>query len=555
MDEIKSFQIRELRNIDQWAEQIAYWRTHLDVFIEEYFKIKLKDVQKIQARAFGNCDTLQFVQSRGFGKTWITAVCCQAMGVLYPDTPIVVASGTAGQANQVLKKIDGYFIKNENILREIECDGHAPVQITLNGGLCTLKNGSTIESMPTSRMRGARAKIVVIDEAPEVKKEDQDAVIRPLRNYTRPSCIQIGIKDYSSKMVSITSACLKSSYFYSIFVDTLREMARGDQTVFACALDYHAAIRAGISPAEFFEKERKNMPETKFQMEYGSIFVGAEMGSLFPYDLTEPCRVLRDVEVAMPMKSNSEYVMGVDLATSGAKSADNAVITILKLVELESGEYIKKLVFIRSYHGKRQDYLATEVRKLYVKFPNIIKIVFDHRGLGDAFPQFMSQPWIDSDTKKEYPPLVCDNEKSTIHGAIPLLRPCVADSTVNQQIVTTLTISLERGSLELPIASRLIIGNTIRFDNDDDNGSHKQSQQEKAIFIETDALQIEMGNVVSKSTPSGSVIYDVAKTTQHKDRYSSIGMAIRYISELEEARKKRIGQQRNNACIGLVIKM
>ena len=141
MAQIKSSQIRDVRNYDQWAEQIAYWRTHLDVFIEEYFEIKLKDVQKVQARAFGNCETQYFVQSRGFGKTWITAVCCLAMGVLYPNSPIVVASGTAGQANLVLKKIDGYFIQNKNILREIECDKHAPVQLGPNGGTCTLKNG------------------------------------------------------------------------------------------------------------------------------------------------------------------------------------------------------------------------------------------------------------------------------------------------------------------------------------------------------------------------------------------------------------------------------
>ena len=330
-------------------------------------------------------------------------------------------------------------------------------------------------------------------------------------------------------------------------------MAKGDHSVFACALDYHAAIRAGISPAEFFEKERKQMPDSKFQMEYGSIFVGAETSSLFPYDQTERCRVQKDVETAMPIKSNSEYVMGVDLATSGAKSADNAVITIIKLIELENGEYLKKLVYIRSYHGKRLDFLATEVRKLQVKFPNIIKIVFDHRGLGDAFPQFMSQPWIDPETKKEYPPLVLDSEKSMIHGSIPLLRACVADNTVNQQIVTNLTIALERGSIELPIASRFIVGNVLR--RDEEESSQKLSTYEKAIFVETDALQIEMGNVVSKATPSGSVVYDVAKSTQHKDRYSSLGMAVRYISELEDCRKKKINQRRDNACIGIVIKM
>jgi len=40
------------------------------VFIEDAFEIKLKDVQKVEARAFGNCSTLFLVQSRGFGKTW-----------------------------------------------------------------------------------------------------------------------------------------------------------------------------------------------------------------------------------------------------------------------------------------------------------------------------------------------------------------------------------------------------------------------------------------------------------------------------------------------------
>lgn len=69
-------QIKTLQNEDAWAKQIRYWRTHLDVFIESYFQIKLKDVQKVEARAFGNCEDLTFVQSRGFGKTWVTALCC-----------------------------------------------------------------------------------------------------------------------------------------------------------------------------------------------------------------------------------------------------------------------------------------------------------------------------------------------------------------------------------------------------------------------------------------------------------------------------------------------
>lgn len=78
--------------------------------------------------------------------------------------------------------------------------------------------------------------------------------------------------------------------------------------------------------------------------------------------------------------------------------------------------------------------------------------------------------------------------------------------------------------------------------------------QEKAIFIEADALQIEMGNIVGKEMQSGAVVYDVAKSTQHKDRYSALAMAIRYVSELEDERKKRLAQKYKGVCIGIVTK-
>lgn len=470
-------------------------------------------------------------------------MCCLAMGVLYPGSSIAVISGTAEQAVLVPKKIDEYFAMIPDILREIDVQGRRPVSpLTRNKGLVKLKNGSRIESYSLGTFRGNRAKIIVIDEAPEVKRSDLQEIAKPVRNTTRSHCIQRGIKDYASKIISITSACLKSNYFYDAFVHTLEEMARGNELCFACALDYKSAARIGITPIEFFEKEKRTMPDVSFAMEYGSIFIGAENGSVFPFELTDRCRKLTDIEMAMPSKSTSQYVMGVDLATSSAKYADNAVVTVVKLIEMEDGGYLKKLVFIRSFHGKRLDALAIEVRKLLIKFPNVIKIVFDYRGLGDAFPQFLSQPWIDPDTNKEYPPLVLDDDKSNIHNAIPILRPVVANMMINQQIISALTVALEREMLELPINSRHILGNKIvteASDEDDDEESEKETTKkltvaEKAIFVETDALQIEMGNIIAKETSSGSVVYDVAKTTQHKDRYSSLGMAIRFIASLEE---------------------
>ena len=78
--------------------------------------------------------------------------------------------------------------------------------------------------------------------------------------------------------------------------------------------------------------------------------------------------------------------------------------------------------------------------------------------------------------------------------------------------------------------------------------------QEKAIFVETDALQVEMGNIVGRETASHSIIYDVAKSTQHKDRYSALGMALHYVSEVEEVRKRKFIQSSSGAVIGIVTK-
>lgn len=100
---------------------------------------------------------------------------------------------------------------------------------------------------------------------------------------------------------------------------------------------------------------------------------------------------------------------------------------------MENGAYLKKLVYLRSYHGKRLDALANEIRVTYARFPNVTKVVFDHRGLGDALPEFLAQPWIDPEGGKEYPPWVLDEARSVIHNALPILRSVKANAQVNQQ--------------------------------------------------------------------------------------------------------------------------
>lgn len=529
-------------------EQIIFWRDHLDIAIEDMFPpITLTRDQHVIARAFGKGDDMKIVQSRGSGKTWLIALCAFTMCVLYPGTIVGVCSGTAMQATLVLQKLKLLADQNANIAREISAStAKSLVQLSKDKGKCTLKNGSFIESFSIDSMRGIRLKIAIIDESPEVDQESQDAIVSPTKNYRREISFNYGFQDYASKTVNITSACEKSNSFYEDFLRVCREMAKGTPGAFACALDYNAAVANGITSMEFFMREKERMPDLIFQMEYGSKFVGANSNSALPFDLTTPCRTLEQIEMEQPKNSKSRYVICVDIATSQAKGSDNTILTVEKFTEKSDGSFAKKLVNIRSYNGKPLDFLAEEVRKYYhLRFPNTEKIIYDARGLGDSFDRFFDKEWIDPYSGKEYPPLVVDDMPLTNPDAQQVLHPFRAVNQLNQRIYTNLRVALEKRTIELPMGERIMRAKQQEIEDE----TKRLSPEEMAIFLEADALQFEMGNIVEKTSASGNKTYDVPRANQHKDRYSSLAMANDYISELEKESMRL--NKRGPVCIGI----
>ena len=538
-------------NFEAMEKQVIFWRDHLDIAIEDIFApIKLTRDQHVIARAFGLCSDVKIVQSRGSGKTWLVALCCAAMCVLYPGTICAVCSGTAMQATIVLQKLKMIADQNKNLANEISAsNARSLVQLAKDKGKCTFKNGSYIESFSIESMRGQRAKIIVLDETALIPQEEQDAVIAPVKNYRRDISKTYDFQDFASKTVCSTSACTKSNTFYDDFMRVLSNMSKGDEGSFACALDYNAAAANGITDMEFFLKEKEKMPDATFQMEYGSVFIGSNENSALPFDLTTTCRTLEKIEMEQPKNSKSKYVICLDIATSTAKGSDNSILTVVKYTECQDGSYARKLVNIRSYNGKPLDYLAEEVRMYYhVRFPNTEKIVYDARGLGDSFSRFFDKEWIDPSTGKEYPPLVVDDEPSINPDAKQVLHPFRAVNTLNQRIYTNLRVALEKKHIELPMQERIMRTRQQSIEDE----KQRLTREEMAIFLETDALQFEMGNIVEKTSASGNKTYDVPKTGQHKDRYSSLAMANDYISELEKENIKR--RRHGTPCIGIPMK-
>ena len=460
---------------------------------------------------------------------------------------VAIVSATAQQATIVLQKLKLLADQNPNIANELHSgNARALVQLSKDKGVARYKNGSKIESFSMDSARGQRAKIIIIDETRDVDYETMDAVVSPIRNYRRDISFNYDFKDYDSKMIRISSACEKALPFYDDFLRITKNMASGREGSFSCALDYHAAAANGVTPMSYFEEERMKLPEAIFQMEYGSMFIGSTSNSAFPYELTNSCRTLQKIELEQPKSSKSRYVMALDIATSEDKDADNSIATVLKFTERADGSFSRKLVYMRSFHGESLDVLAEFLRQLYHrKFPNTEKIIYDARGLGDSLDRFFDKEWVDVTMDKEYPPLVVDDNGPPSGASLPILHPFRAVQALNQRLYSNLRVALEKKSIELPIPSSMLRA----IESKSGEESKHYTMEEKAVFLEADALQFEMGNIVSKVSSSGNVLYDTPRHSLHKDRYSSLAMANDYVSELEKDNIKRF--KRGNVVVGL----
>lgn len=532
-------------------KQLWYFRTHLDMFIEYAFRpIKLTPDQHVMARMIGNGEDIKGVNHRGFGKTWLVALCVLALMVLYPGSAVLVISATAKQATLLVRKLQDLANINPNIANEFAVRGKSlELHARDSTSSCRVKNDSTAISSAIDSARGGRYKITVVDEALQVDPAKVEAIVEPTKNATRDFASYHGIKDYASKSITITSACEQGNPFYDKLVQNLAFFADNKHKAYAWALSYQTAVDWGLTPQEFFDKERERMPELLFQMEYESRFPGANKDAALPYDLVEQCRTLPHVEIKQPTNSKSRYVFSLDIATSSAKDSDNSIICVIKFTERADGSFAKKLVYMKSYNGKGLDYLANEIRKLYVLFPNVEKIVYDARGLGDSLDKFFSTDYVDETTGREFPPFVVDDQPNMNPIAIPILHPFRAVQSLNQRIYTNMRVSLEKRQVEIPVHSQVI----RRQQAEIENPAKRMKDNEMAVYLECDALQVEMGNIVARVGASGNVLYDVPRAHLHKDRYSSFAMGLDYICELEKDQMKRRNSQ--HKLIGFTIRL
>lgn len=77
-----------------FKEWTAFYRVNPHAFAKDYLGMNLHLYQVILLWAMNEYNFFMYLASRGQGKSFITAVYCVIRAILYPNSNIVLASGT-----------------------------------------------------------------------------------------------------------------------------------------------------------------------------------------------------------------------------------------------------------------------------------------------------------------------------------------------------------------------------------------------------------------------------------------------------------------------------
>ena len=401
-----------------WAE---YWRKNIEIFIEQYMGIKLFTFQKILIHMMHKSSFFCWIACRGLGKSFLTAVYCCAVAILYPGIKIVIASGQKNQADAVItEKIAELMHNSPALSAEIENRG---IRTYHNNVSCHFRNGSTIVSVASNQgARGMRANILLVDEFRMVDKLILDQVLKPFltNRRTPPFYAKKEYIDYPkepNKEIYLSSAWLKAHWSWDKFND-ITNMMLNDKPAMAFDISYECSLDHGLITQEKIDEDRIALGEFSFDMEYNAIFWGENENSFYKSAELNDCRVLTsayyplsddeyrapDIKKKrlkqMPRKDGEIRIIGVDFARMSSNKNDNSVFTLMRLLP-NGNSYTREVVYMEAFNGMKSEDQATRIKRLYTEFEGD-RIIIDGNGSGVALLDEMQKSSYDKMIDEHY---------------------------------------------------------------------------------------------------------------------------------------------------------
>lgn len=570
----KSHQPNPNKTKEGFKKWTAFYRDNPHRFAKEYLGVNLFLYQILLLWAMNKYSFFMYIAARGQGKSYIIAVYCVIRAILFPNSNIVLASGTKGQARLIItEKIFSLKNNSKNVEREIK-----EFKTSANECYVVFKNGSKIQaSTSNDNARGLRANILIIDEFRLVSKETLDKILRPFLNVNRtpPYLANPKYKHLSeeNKEIYISSAWYKNHYIWDMFKSYLNSMVAG-KDYFVAVLPWQLSVFHNLLSRKRVEQQRteEDFDQMSWDMEYEALFVGENENAYFKLDDVQKCRTLpkafypptnrefvenkdkRKKLSNMPKQAGELRIVSMDIALMGSSKAvknDTTAFTLIRLLP-DGAEYRRDVVYMESLQGGNAELQAIRLKQLYYDFEGDY-VAMDTNGNGISVFDSCTKILYDRDRDVEYEAWTVINdemmdERKIDQNAIPIIYSIKANAELNHKVATGLRSAFEKKKIRL-------LMNDIEAKDDliESQGYLKKTEEEKVYllkpFVQATALQNELVNLVYRIQSGYIKIEEVGTTT--KDRYSSIGYG-NYVATLLEQDILRANMRNNemlNYCL------
>lgn len=543
------------KNIILWN---TFFRRNIHIFIDWYLGVELFVFQKIALYFINIHPSFMIIASRGSSKSYMIALYCIAVSILWPGSMIVIGAGTKKQANLIIKeKIKKELLKYPNIAREI-----LDIKVGANEGEVFFHNGSSIVVVPASDgARGHRSTLNIYEEFRLIDKTILDSVFAPFLFSRQPPYLKK--KKYKHlieqpREVYISSAWFKSGHY---MWDRIQSHAANMINYFdgyekgILAFDYLLTIHEGLKTKETIEKERREIDEITFMLEYENIMYGENVNSFFKYEMFRRNQKLKKAFYPMRnidyinrkrnpyaiKKQNGEIrIVSVDISAVSGDANDNSVITCARLLPI-SGGYERQVCYVESYAGGTHTFHTLRIKQIFEDF-KADYIVLDVRNMGLYVYDELGKITFDEERNKEHPAYTyckySENDKDLVDrtsnaSGLPVIFGIKATAELNSDIALSMRDVLQRNKIKFLMdqnkAERYLHRTIKEYKNSESPSIHNWFEMP---YIETTLMINETVNLEHQI--SGNYIKLIKKSTARMDRYSSLSYMNYFASILEK---------------------
>lgn len=556
----------------------SFYRENVDKFAKDYLHIDLHIFQRIVLVMMFWSTTFVFIACRGLGKTFMSAVYCVIRCILYPGTKICIASGTRGQAINVLEKIIHELVpRSQELNAEIDWKN---TKVNGTNAIISFKNMSYIKVVTASdSARGNRSNVLLLDEFRLIDKDTIDTILKKFLTSVRtPAYRALSPEERSAERLKeknltmyLSSAYWKEHWSYMKCVDTLKAMINPNRRQFICAFPYQLPIAEGMLDPEYVADEmaESDFSEIKFSMEMDALFWGSTGDSFFNYDTIVRNRRMKypllpdELSVKLPKatalrihpkQAGEVRILSADIALmkSSKHKNDASSVWINCMTPTKAKRYVHNIVYGDVQEGLRTEEQALVIRKLFDEY-NCDYIVIDTNGIGLGVYDALTRDLDDPLTGEIYPALSCCNDermaaRCTVPGARKVIWSVKATQQFNSDCAVLLREAFNNGRIRL-------------LENEyDGETSLAELSGYKALtpaerlklqmpYIQTTLLISELTKLKHEQTGSRIRVYE--SSDMRKDRYSSLSYNYYVATQLEikETKKTNVNARAENVFV------